>query len=659
MNTNIKKIFVAFLVLGVIFPRLPLGRANHNIGDLNSITYVNWKNEVFQNTFVKNFYLTFNNLDFSTKLKNQLEYTFFNNSKLENLIIGNDGNVFLKTDFESFKGLNSIGENNVILQLKKLQYVSDRLSQDNKKLVIAITPSKSIINNHLLNKEVDQNSNYSLFSKHLASFKLNLIDFNKHYCNEGTKNTLFNQSNILFNKTTSINILDSTLKFTSKILNTKLKNISIESLTEVEDTSGFANPLNLLFVKKSTSEVAEVSYSKDSKLDQSVILIGDESSKSIYETNFMSEIFSGGTYCLNGKEMINDKTPNDISSFDNNIILSELKNSKVLMIVIDPSNLDNFAFGTINFLYNYYSPEGGINDEYSEYERECEAERQKILSNEEHKRLVQNQSKSLNRNFYDNLRGHVEYSLSLQNRSWITESDKFTEFQAQSILIKNNILKDSKKKKEILDSAKLNNWSTEFSLNHFSRKTIESNNINGYISVRDSISPLHLAILNIENKILLDSPWTKLVNEQAKEKGISFNQSLYDNAKYMLFIKYEPYYNSLDEGKRWVNDLYYTNEIKKKDNWLIHIDKLSSSQKKSKEEIIKENMLFLSYINRVRPLDLNIDEIWTIQQELNIRNDSAWFDKIKIEAEQKKISTQSNLREHASYMYFLQKGNGA
>ena len=70
-------------------------------------------------------------------------------------------------------------------------------------------------------------------------------------------------------------------------------------------------------------------------------------------------------------------------------------------------------------------------------------------------------------------------------------------------------------------------------------------------------------------------------------------------------------------------------------------------------------MLFLAYINRKNPLNINIDQAWTIQHELNIRNDKAWFDKVKTEAKQKKISVHSNLREHAAYMYFLQKGNGA
>ena len=218
------------------------------------------------------------------------------------------------------------------------------------------------------------------------------------------------------------------------------------------------------------------------------------------------------------------------------------------------------------------------------------------------------------------------------------ESEKFTEFQAQSIFIQNILLKNPKKKQEVMDSSKATNCSKEFILKQFARKIIEQKNINGFTSVRDSLSPLHLAILNIENKILLDDDWSTIVSNQAKEKGISYIQSLYDNAKYVLFIKYEPYFNSLDEGKKWVNNLYYTNEIKKKDNWVLHIDQLSLLQKKTSEEIIRENMLFLAYINRKNPLNINIDQAWTIKHELNTRNDKAWFDKVKTEAKQKKIS---------------------
>ena len=94
MTANIKKIFILLFVIGLLLPRLPLGNSNDTESENNPLSYINWKNEVFQEKFTSNFNKCFNNLDFLTKLKNQIEYSFFDRSKVIDLFIGDGGNIF-------------------------------------------------------------------------------------------------------------------------------------------------------------------------------------------------------------------------------------------------------------------------------------------------------------------------------------------------------------------------------------------------------------------------------------------------------------------------------------------------------------------------------------------------------------------------------------
>lgn len=653
MKTNIQKTILFLLAFGLIVPHLPLLKdAKRGLIELipNKFSYLKWKTSEFQNNFTTNFNTDFNSINFLTRLKNQLDYSFFNESVSTNLVIGNGGFLFEKSDYNSNEGLNYIGDNYNKTQLNRLQYISDRLAHQNKKLIIALSPSKSTN----VNKQKAAKTNYKTFIDNANNYELNIIDFNAVVTDEN----VFQAKSMNIKAEKSFYMLDSLLNYTSKELKTPLKKPSLIGITEIADTS-YSNPLNLLFSKKSTSELLDVAFEETALANKKVLLIGDNSAKPLFETNFITEVFGDGTFWLNGVDIINSKDQSYLMPFDKTMLTQEVNKSDVIIMFINPSNIDHFAFGTLDYIYDYLSPEGGIAlDEYSEYENNCETEKHKILLNDEHKNLVYTQARQKNINYYDNLRGHAEYALSLQDRGWNYESNKFTDFQSQRILVKNQLLKDASKLAKLKIEAKKNNWDLESWLNKTCREIVEKQNINGAPNVRDNLSPLHLAILNTENQIMMDSAWFVNITNQAKEKKITLAESLWSNAEYMLWTKYDPYFNSLDEAKRWVGELHYLNEVKRRKDWLTSIDALSKAKNISADDFVRKNALYLIFANKKRTLEYNEDQVYSIINQINIRNDKNWSKNVADDAKKKNLTFEECIKEHAEYIRFMQKQNG-
>ena len=82
-------------------------------------------------------------------------------------------------------------------------------------------PSKALVTSNFTKSEENTQSNYQLFTQYQSEFELNLIDFNKVYNAKENTKILFNPASNELSKKEVVNILDSTLKYTSKSLKTK------------------------------------------------------------------------------------------------------------------------------------------------------------------------------------------------------------------------------------------------------------------------------------------------------------------------------------------------------------------------------------------------------------------------------------------------------
>lgn len=143
------------------------------VSSLMNGTYQSAKQLLFSTNFpLRNVYI---------KLHNQLIYSIFHQSPNDNIVIGNNNNLFEKhyiNDYFHTTGDKYIEINQLV---QDLQFVQQELTERNKKVVVIITPSKAdFFANDIPNKyrllKSDKKRNYDILLDNFVKYNINYFD---------------------------------------------------------------------------------------------------------------------------------------------------------------------------------------------------------------------------------------------------------------------------------------------------------------------------------------------------------------------------------------------------------------------------------------------------------------------------------------------------
>jgi len=116
------------------------------------------------------------------RLKNQIDYTFFDEIHAREVVEGKQGFLYEEAYIKSYLGNSFIGEETIINKAKKLKFLQDTLTQMDKTLIIILAAGKATIYPDYFPVEYDTlektRSNYTAYRKQLSNHQVNFIDFN-------------------------------------------------------------------------------------------------------------------------------------------------------------------------------------------------------------------------------------------------------------------------------------------------------------------------------------------------------------------------------------------------------------------------------------------------------------------------------------------------
>lgn len=655
---NAKYLILFGFVITLLPPFLSMfsePQTEENKKESSIFSFNSWNDGTFQESFENAAKSNFKNRPFLEQLKNQIDYSLFGSITSPNLIIGANGELLKTKHLDELNGKTFIGTRYIQQHLKRLEYVTDRLDYKGTKLLFVTMPTKANYYGEKLKRDRSKTSNCEVISQLIDAYDINYIDGNQVLKNAKATDPFFvaNQSEVT--QFGQLEIIKAIVNKANTLLKTPLNEIIIEGKTEAEKKSP---ELNLLFnYSNGTNERPILSAENNNGKTNKLLCVGDSSYLGMYNLGFTDLLFKSDQFWHDFKVSYDLENELESSNIFEKNIFQEVEETELVIVVIDPYNLDNFSFGFIDYLYSFYAPETGLPSEYSEYEEACYAKNKNILYHNKNKALVAQEAQDKNLNYYDHLRGHVRFFMNKEKKGWGLQAEKISDYEARSILTKNTLLKNPKVKKELADSANNGSLNFIFLLDEKVFNDIRNKNIQGFGDVLDSIPPLQLAIMQVENKIMTDSSWLVKITKQAKERNLSLDINLWDNGKYTWSLKYQPYFEKLNDGEKWVNTLYYKNEILKKDYWASNIRETSERLNIPYETLLMENIKFLTYTNRNKfKVSLSLDEAQRIVQEINIRNDAKWKENIRKDAKEKGISFESCLRGHATFInYQLQQ----
>lgn len=377
--------FLNILFAGVCFILLlPVIQSTFNIFKLEPLSGAYQKSEPaefsvsdwfsgdFQSKHEKFLEENFGFRNFFIRLNNQLAYNLFGKAKANGVIIGKSGYLYELNYILAYSGKDFIGQDSIRHNLEKLKFIQDYLQNQNKTLLLVLTPGKaSFYPEYIPDSYLQENGprNYDYYSSLSKEIGVNTIDFNGYFVSQKEKSEypLYPKHGIHWSHYGMCLALDSLVNWLEKARNVDLVNpywdkINIQTSNNVD--SDIAVGMNLL-VRPKSEEMAypELRFKDEDKaVRPSAIVIGD----SFYweMLNLTPRVFNDNHhFWYYNREVHPQKDGKKVNVEDLNI-KKELDEHDIIIIMCTEANLSRLGWGFIDKAYKVlkYGREPEIKD---------------------------------------------------------------------------------------------------------------------------------------------------------------------------------------------------------------------------------------------------------------------------------------------------------
>lgn len=314
----------------------------------------NWFSGDFQIKYEKYFndYMGFRN--FFVKVNNQMDYSFFNISHADKVVVGKDNYLYEKNYIEAYFGTDFAGEKQIETNIKTLKNIHNTLKNKGKELIIVFAPSKASYLPEFLPAKNDgrkrSTTNYEVLKKHLINQKFNFVDFDGLFIQmkDTTKYPLYSKTGVHWSNYGMTLAFDSLIRYMENVKQISLPDLKITNIEQPDTTRDtdydIASAMNLLF----TIPQFKLAYpivtfeTKPNTVKPKAIVIGDSYYFNIfnaYDKFVFSEIQFW--YYLKSVHQHNQAVK-DISEID---ITQEIEKTDFVIILATELNLNWFPFG--------------------------------------------------------------------------------------------------------------------------------------------------------------------------------------------------------------------------------------------------------------------------------------------------------------------------
>jgi len=305
------------------------------------------------------------------RLRNQLDYSLFDQSNTNEVIVGKNGCLYEESYIWAYYGDDYGTDLQIDIQLSKLRMVRDTLAKQNVKLLFVIAPDKAsyfpeyipdrYVKGH---KPPPYRTNYKRWLKGMYQRSIPVLDF-RHWFIELKKTTkypLYAMGGIHWSKYGAYIAADSMLRYMENFTGKQLPRFRLDSLVvqkenEPEDYD-IAESMNLLF-RLPTRPMAYPHFHRDSfpgSIQPRVLVAGDSYFFLFHNYKLSEQYFNDGHFWYYGKEVIHGG-PQGGKLVENIDIAKTIKEHEVLVIFTTNRNLMGFTSEFINRLYSTYYPD--------------------------------------------------------------------------------------------------------------------------------------------------------------------------------------------------------------------------------------------------------------------------------------------------------------
>lgn len=539
------------------------------------LNWHNWINGVYQNKADAIATEHIGYRGFATRLRNQIDYSFFKLAHSDKAIVGKDNILFDEWYLNAWTGRTFIGEDFIDIKLHKLKMVQDTLRKLGTELIFVLAPDKATFFEDKIPDYYQQNkfgiSNYSYLTQRSKEIKINFIDLNTYFLaiKDTIPHPLYPKSGIHWSTYGSYIALDTIIKY---IENTKQIDLNDITIDDIEITNIPKHPdydigqnINLLRqIPQWDMAYPKLSFEDNpNKPKPKMLVTGDSYYFNIYSFDFTEHLFSNNAFWYYANWVYPEyyKERTEASSLN---FRKEIEDKDILLMMVTGRFMHNIDWLVIEKLFNIYYPNVLWKKNYDR--------RASIHIDHDYFYWLVEGADKMGLTIDEKLNIDANYLLSMENSTpngkcvydYIEEMDNNREWLQQ-------IEKKAKQNNETLRDQKI---------------------LDGLFLWKE----YNTQVINKESEIRNEPAWFEKVVSKANESGISVDVQLRNEA--IFIVEGGLIEETKSEETAEEKDLqFYINKIRNSPEWMKSIEEKALKNKVSIEEQIK------------------LDAAWTLENE--------------------------------------------
>jgi hypothetical protein len=300
------------------------------------------------------------------RLNNQIDYSFFDKSNAENVIVGRGGFLYAGDYINAYFGNNFIGKQNLEERFKKLKAIQDLFSSQGILLEVVFAPGKAtfypefIPTAWITEKKL---SNYDYASELCKKLGVNFLDFNSWFLKQKdiTPYDLFPKTGIHWSNYGSLIAMDSLKNHIEKNADINMRDFVIDNIgftdSLISPDNDLGETMNLLRdIKALPMPYANYHWLDDnSKVKPKALFIGDSYFWNIYYQGLTNNFFTDCKFWYYNETVYPEDSPERLVKRLN--IAEELKKQQVIVLIATECNIHDIGWGFIENVYDLFHEE--------------------------------------------------------------------------------------------------------------------------------------------------------------------------------------------------------------------------------------------------------------------------------------------------------------
>ena len=328
------------------------------------LTFESYSESQFQPVFEKYIEERMGFRGFSIRLKNQVDYSVFNFTQTQFVVIGKNRMLLPENCIRNYKGIDFKGVERIRNEVRRLKMIQDELKKHNVDFLLIFAPGKATYFSELIPDHYKQrpNTNYKTYINAISGSGIHFIDMNSWFLQmkENAKYPLYPLNGAHWNSYGISLAADSMLRYIEKLRNIDLPDFSWSQATLSDSLTYRDNDIGVMMnlikpLKNDPMPYFHFRYINAGKVKPRLIAIGDSYWFGFTETGIIKHVFANNRFWNYFRDdFINDRVAGNVANLD---IEKELYNQDLVILITTESNYQIFPFGFIDGFFDRCLPD--------------------------------------------------------------------------------------------------------------------------------------------------------------------------------------------------------------------------------------------------------------------------------------------------------------